>query len=155
VVPDGFAFGLWTGPGGIAFGAGGRLYVADPVTGLRWSVPGLPIDALVTRTDVISLQFVPGPAPNTELTDVFDRRLGNAAGRWVRTDSALALVLPSGPDFLLLEGSYGVDARTLAAGALAGTVPPPGSGGQYEEAAAVDGADTLIQANPFICVSAG
>jgi hypothetical protein len=155
VATDGLGRGVWSGPGGIVFSTRGRLYLVDPVKGLRWSVPGFALDALVTASDVIYLQWVPGPVPNTQLTDVFDRRLSGGGERWTRTDGALGLALPSGPDFLLLEASSGVDARTLAAGVLTGTVKAPASFGQYFESAVVDGGSTLIEANPFVCVSAG
>jgi outer membrane protein assembly factor BamB len=154
VLPKGLIRGLWTGPGGIVFGGGGRLYLADPKKGLLWSAPGAPNDALVTATDVIYLQWVPGPTVNTQLTDVFDRRRSNATERWVRTDSADSLALPAGPDFLLLEPP-GLDARSLQAGALKGDTELPVDSSQVTAAVTVVGGDALLQLDPFICVSAG
>jgi outer membrane protein assembly factor BamB len=152
---------VWTTPADVIFAAPGRMYDADPATGLRWSVPALPDDALVTATDVIYLQDKETSPTSPIVTDMIDRRLRDAKIIWQHPVPASvltsAIVAPAGPDFLVATSASNInpetevyvrDLRTGKPAAATATLPS-----DVLTSPAVTGADAIFQLNPWVCIS--
>jgi outer membrane protein assembly factor BamB len=152
--------GIWTTPTGVVFTDDARIYEADPVTGLRWSIPGRPQSVLLTATDLLYSQWKEVSPVKPFRYTVFDRRLNDAAVRWTQSHAPYDILAPTGPNLLLANSDplstdpgtavYAVNAQTGKQVSAWAKLPA----GVFA-APAVLGSDVIFQLNPWQCVSAG